>query len=127
MTWQALSTSPCGTAEEPERRHPPEAVVAAQLEYLRTSNVAAVRRFASPSNMASSVPLEMFARQGGIENERSTSFYILLSASTRPAFESTGKQNRVRLFVEARVWMNAGMRVRWPSRTESVRLYQPSP
>ena len=46
----------------PERRHPPEAIVDAQLAALRDGDAALVRRFASPRNVAATGPLAMFQK-----------------------------------------------------------------
>ena len=52
----------CELPTRPEGRHPPEAVVDAQLAALREGDAAMVRTFASPRNVAALGPLKMLER-----------------------------------------------------------------
>ena len=48
--------------EAPSPRHAPEAVVTAQLDTLRGGDFARARAFASPANVASRGPIELFEK-----------------------------------------------------------------
>lgn len=83
----------------PSPIHPPEAIVAAQLEALRLGDVATVFSFASPTNQAATGPVERFA-----EMIRSPMYSTLLGHKNAKVLRAV-QQSRERLI--ATVGVNA--------------------